>query len=29
MQMNGCYEFMYERLGDRGWRTYNNKIVNP
>ncbi len=28
MQMNGCYEFMYERLGDRGWRTYNNKIVN-
>ena len=26
--MNGCYEFMYERLGDRGWRTYNNKIIN-
>ena len=28
MQMNGCYEFMYERLGDRGWRTYNNKLNN-
>tara|TARA_R110001592_G_scaffold154163_1_gene383093 strand:- start:228 stop:974 length:747 start_codon:yes stop_codon:yes gene_type:complete len=27
MQMNGCYEFMYERLGDRGWKTYNNKIT--
>ena len=26
-QMNGCYEFMYERLGDKGWRTYNNKIT--
>ena len=25
--MNGCYEFMYERLGDRGWRTYKNKIT--
>jgi len=28
MQMNGCYEFMYERLGDPGWRTYSNKIVH-
>ena len=27
-QMNGCYEFMYERLGDKGWRTYKNKIIN-
>ena len=28
IQMNGCYEFMYDRLGDRGWRTYNNKLNN-
>ena len=27
IHMNGCYEFMYERLGDRGWRTYKNKIT--
>ena len=27
-QMNGCYEFMFERLGDPGWGTYNNKINN-